>query len=641
MKKSCLLLIAVLVSVVVKSQPYDSPYPIIFVHGLNSDDRTWNNTITQLSGSFQLSSAHTLSAVINSRGGDTTLYLSDVVIPLRDASGTIVNALSASSLYCINYGNFWNRNVSDPRIFIYDNTTPGSNQSPSNQSAISKQAYVLKIMIDSVLRITGAEKIILVGHSMGGLAIREYLQRVENGTHKWWIDPSDSSGHKVARVVTTGTPHLGTNVTSNPFINIDNSSEAMRDLKYSFPSNVPATFLFGNLEQIVPASYYNKDVNCNGTSNDTIRGLDTNSHDNPWQHLPLNITYSWITANYLGLGTDGAVPLSRQSLYNGSNVAPAGVADTLLSNKNHIQETSDARSIIRGLDEPDFPQFAYSVASSKSYAGFITLQPNASVHDSDYYKINIPEKGVLKVAVNPLNSGVTVIALAEDNGSILASKNTGNQTDSVSGSVEAGNYFFKVNGNSSLNPNQNSYKFSVSFTPAAKLNLTIGLEGMWNGTKQVRDSIRVFLRISVSPFNKIDSSISFLDTMGMCQLRYANIQSGNYYLQTLHRNALETWSSSSIPISAGSETNFDFTNDQMKAYGSNQILISGRWCIYSGDVDNDDAIDLSDILIIYNDAQSFLTGYIDSDLNGDSFADVSDLIIAFNNSSDFVAVIRP
>ncbi|MEZ4821564.1 MAG: hypothetical protein R2942_03775 [Ignavibacteria bacterium] len=44
-----------------------------------------------------------------------------------------------------------------------------------------KRGYALRIMIDSVLRSNGCFKVILLGHSMGGLAIREYLQRKENG----------------------------------------------------------------------------------------------------------------------------------------------------------------------------------------------------------------------------------------------------------------------------------------------------------------------------------------------------------------------------------------------------------------------------------------------------------------------------
>lgn len=49
--------------------------------------------------------------------------------------------------------------------------------------------------IDAVLGETGAEKLILVGHSMGGLVARAYLQRF--------------GGARVAGLVTLGTPHQG------------------------------------------------------------------------------------------------------------------------------------------------------------------------------------------------------------------------------------------------------------------------------------------------------------------------------------------------------------------------------------------------------------------------------------------------
>lgn len=50
--------------------------------------------------------------------------------------------------------------------------------------------------IDAVLQATGADRVILIGYSMGGLAARAYLtQRLNN--------------HHVKRLITVGTPHLG------------------------------------------------------------------------------------------------------------------------------------------------------------------------------------------------------------------------------------------------------------------------------------------------------------------------------------------------------------------------------------------------------------------------------------------------
>lgn len=66
-----------------------------------------------------------------------------------------------------------------------------------------------------------------------------------------------------------------------------------------------------------------------------------------------------------------------------------------------------------------------------------------------------------------------------------------------------------------------------------------------------------------------------------------------------------------------------------------------NYAIFSGDVNQDDAIDLTDIANIFNDASIFQGGYIATDVNGDYFVDLSDVTIAFNNSAAFVSVIRP
>lgn len=63
-------------------------------------------------------------------------------------------------------------------------------------SDIDAYAAGIARRIDEVLAATGAPQVILVGHSMGGLACRAYLRR--HGTEK------------VARLITLGSPHHGT-----------------------------------------------------------------------------------------------------------------------------------------------------------------------------------------------------------------------------------------------------------------------------------------------------------------------------------------------------------------------------------------------------------------------------------------------
>jgi hypothetical protein len=66
-----------------------------------------------------------------------------------------------------------------------------------------------------------------------------------------------------------------------------------------------------------------------------------------------------------------------------------------------------------------------------------------------------------------------------------------------------------------------------------------------------------------------------------------------------------------------------------------------KWCIYSGDVNQDGFIDYSDLLQIDNDSYCYTSGYVNSDINGDQFVDYSDLRICENNSNNFVGVQKP
>ena len=61
---------------------------------------------------------------------------------------------------------------------------------------IDEYAPAIARRIDEVLAATGATQVILVGHSMGGVALRAYLRRY--------------GADKVARVISLGSPHQGT-----------------------------------------------------------------------------------------------------------------------------------------------------------------------------------------------------------------------------------------------------------------------------------------------------------------------------------------------------------------------------------------------------------------------------------------------
>ncbi|MCB0729167.1 MAG: hypothetical protein KDD00_17010, partial [Ignavibacteriae bacterium] len=91
----------------------------------------------------------------------------------------------------------------------------------------------------------------------------------------------------------------------------------------------------------------------------------------------------------------------------------------------------------------------------------------------------------------------------------------------------------------------------------------------------------------------------------------------------------------------GGTYNYDFTISAAQAYGNNLILKSGRYCNYSGDVNQSGEVNLTDLISVNNSSAVFQSGYIPEDINGDNFADLTDLTVVYNNASVFVVKITP
>ncbi|MDQ3019531.1 MAG: S8 family serine peptidase [Bacteroidota bacterium] len=176
------------------------------------------------------------------------------------------------------------------------------------------------------------------------------------------------------------------------------------------------------------------------------------------------------------------------------------------------------------------------------------------------------------------------------------------------------------------------------------LNLTSLIEGRYDEQTNTipGDTVKVYLRTTISPFPIVDLAKVNLNSSGTALITFNEAENGiNYYLQFKHRNSLETWSKSGQSFPANSTLIYNFTTDSAKAFGNNLKKVGVKWVIYTGDVNQDGSVDISDLAMIDNDAGNFASGYIDTDLNGDNFADIADLSLADNNAANFVTVMRP
>lgn len=367
------------------------PYPIIFVHGLNGTSSTWSDFLNWMDPAVKLGS--NLNFCLNDDGNFATsnlVYDLDSFLPLN---------LGNADLYKVNFNCGSSGTCSS---VSYSNL--------SNQSAIFKQGAAIGLAVDAVLNATGKEKVILVGHSCGGLAIREYFQ---NSTH--WI----GNNHNVAKLVTVGTPNLGSDfsigILDGLFSNyIDVRSEAVRDLRnsYFYTSNA-GVYLFGGpenlsyMDDMLLYYFYNSDVNCNGYSGNSITGLNERTIDGAIDFATVYDTSDLIVGlnqimYYYASDNSGGENFCTfaDANYTGSwsdcesfAANPSGV------DGGHMALVEETMQIISSLDEADDYDRAYRIVEDKTYAGFFTAQSPAGpyVWDWDDYLLTVESAGTLVI----------------------------------------------------------------------------------------------------------------------------------------------------------------------------------------------------------------------------------------------------
>ncbi len=282
---------------------YLPKYPIIFVHGLGYSGDYWRESKT-----FK---------EFNNLGWDTGADLKPKLIDGEVVvSPTIVKP---AHIYTLSFS--------------------------SGELAIVQQGKELAAVIEKIKIFNRAEKVILIGHSMGGLAIREYLQ-------------SDYYKEDVGGFVSLGTPHRGSNfdveklalkiipkTVRNLVWKVDTKSDAVRDLR---PKSI---YLEGGLEPDSPEEFKSKDINLNGAPEDEIDGLNNFSS----RPLPQGIMYSIIIGSGCPLiasreqcsWSDGVVKINSQDLNQIPGVNVSG--DVLYTDKDHFGEANDSWVLMKAM----------------------------------------------------------------------------------------------------------------------------------------------------------------------------------------------------------------------------------------------------------------------------------------------------
>ena len=180
-------------------------------------------------------------------------------------------------------------------------------------------------------------------------------------------------------------------------------------------------------------------------------------------------------------------------------------------------------------------------------------------------------------------------------------------------------------------------------------NVKTIFEGYYNpllNNMNASDTVRAYLRSASSPYSVVDSAIAVADNSTFnCEFKFNNSYAGNYYLVLKQRNCLETWSSSGgINYNPMGIMSYDFTDSDTKAFGNNLAEVNNipaKYAMYSGDINDDGAVELSDLIYVSNDASQFISGYVISDLTGNNLITLDDMLLVYNNASAFRATINP
>jgi len=178
--------------------------------------------------------------------------------------------------------------------------------------------------------------------------------------------------------------------------------------------------------------------------------------------------------------------------------------------------------------------------------------------------------------------------------------------------------------------------YKDDFVLPVSLNLTALIQGLYNGTTMISDTVTVELHNATSPFTLVDSKKGVLDSGGSGIFNFSEaVNIIPYYIVVKHRNSVETWSSAGNSFTS-SVLSYNMTSGQSQAYGSNLVQKGSKWCIYSGDVNQDGFVTGNDYTGVDNDNTNF-DYHIVNDINRDGYVTGDDYTFIDNNNSLFIS----
>ena len=306
-----------------------------------------------------------------------------------------------------------------------------------------------------------------------------------------------------------------------------------------------------------------------------------------------------------------------------------------------------------------YEAYAYSIVSFAPYTAFTGINYNDYFTDGPDGVLGYLDNAVSTLAEWQTATGQDNYSRNEDPLFISATDlhpQTGSPVLGAGVPITGIDEDFSGDPRNSTNPSMGAYENGLTSSNKT-LNLTLFLEGLYAGSgtmNQAYDDMGPHFgdgiadQVTVELHNATDyATIEYtsgpvdLSTTGNIAIHtIPNSFGDSYYLTIKHRNSIETTTANPVNFSG---TPISYTFDaQAKAYGSNMGFITdGVAVIYTGDENQDQIVDGTDLSEIGNLADVAASGYLPQDINGDGLVDGSDLSAAGNNADVAVGAVLP
>ena len=393
---------------------------------------------------------------------------------------------------------------------------------------------------------------------------------------------------------------------------------------YFSPGTSTVTFNGSSTQQISGnnSNFYNFIIN-------NASGIVLNSNQTVSNSIILTNGVIKTGSNTL-LFTGASQPTGNSNSFVNGNLAISSSASSPVTLKFPVGDTLGAVKNYREVQvqnvTPGSGGQTYTVSILPGPTDGTAIPPLTSLTTKRYYRIQ--NTAGMQTGTRIQLTYSTDDGIVDNTKSRVAQSNTSNGIyTSIGGSVSGSNPYTLLS--TSNQTTGNEYFVVGSENSVLSLSLAALLQGFYNGTVMVQDTVTVELHNASTPYTLVESKKIFLNSSGMGNPLFTIAVNGtSYYIVIKFNNGIETWSATPQTFS-GFALSYDYTTAATQAYGSNMILVGTKWCIISGDVDQDGSVGALDRSACWNDRN--LSGYYATDLDGDGSVGALDRSICWNN----------